>query len=95
MRSFSRGISARGRNELKRHLSGGKLTFRQAVLAKCYTCMGFYVDGKLDCTISACPLSPFMPYASKKTSKALAIPKNGVSGTALIKEGAGGYDVHR
>jgi hypothetical protein len=80
MRSITMGIAAKGRNELRKHLNGGRLTFKQAVLAKCYTCMGFYCDGKSDCAIPECPLYPFMPYASKKTSTALAIPKNGLSG---------------
>jgi hypothetical protein len=83
MRSLSKGISARGRNELKRHLEGGKLTFKQAILAKCYDCMGFYVDGKADCAIPECPLYPVMPY--RKTSTVLETPKNGVSGTERVR----------
>lgn len=56
------GKSAKGRKELINHLSGERLTARQAILAKCYECMGLYVDGKVDCEIQDCPLYPFMPY---------------------------------
>jgi hypothetical protein len=80
MRSLLNGILARGRNELKKHLNGGRLTFKQAILAKCYDCMGFYADGKADCAIPECPLYPVMPYGSKKTSVALETMKNGVAG---------------
>lgn len=77
MRSLSKGILARGRMELRKCLKGGKLTYKQAILAKCYDCMGYYIDGKTSCEIPECPLYPVMPY--KKTSKALETSKNGVA----------------
>lgn len=55
-------IKARGSKELKKYLEGGKLTFKQAILAACYFCMNGYVDGKVDCEIEGCPLYPIMPY---------------------------------
>ena len=48
---------ARGKKELLKHLSGKHLTRSEALLAKCYECMGYYVDGKADCRIYDCPLS--------------------------------------
>lgn len=56
------GIKARGASELKKHLSGSRLTARQAIKACCYECMGGYSDGKMDCNIPECPLYPFFPY---------------------------------
>ena len=56
------GISARGRAELIKFYSGRRVTPLQAVKAKCYDCMGYYVDGKRDCGQSDCPLYRFMPY---------------------------------
>lgn len=56
------GIKARGRNELIKHISGERLTQRQAILAKCFDCMGGYSDGKYNCGITDCPLYQFMPY---------------------------------
>lgn len=56
------GIKAKGKNELAKHLKGEKLTFKQAVLARCYDCTGGYTDGKYSCGIPHCPLHPFMPY---------------------------------
>ena len=60
------GIGARGRKELLKHLSGGRLTQRQAILAKCYDCMGYFTDGKEDCGIPECSLYPFMAYRPKE-----------------------------
>lgn len=57
------GISARGRAELIKFYSGRRVTPLQAVKAKCYDCMGYYVDGKRDCGQVDCPLHRFMPYA--------------------------------
>jgi hypothetical protein len=56
------GTEAHGRNELIRYLERGKLTLRDAVLAKCYECCGYYADGKSDCKMADCPLYGFMPY---------------------------------
>ncbi len=55
-------MNARGVKELNKHLSGVKLSLKQAILAKCADCMGFYVDGKIDCDIPDCPLYPHMRY---------------------------------
>jgi hypothetical protein len=59
------GIKARGGKELKKYLDGGRLTPKQMILATCYSCMGGYTDGKLDCGIKECPLYPVMPYRDK------------------------------
>ena len=56
------GVKARGRNELILHLQNEKLKRGQAILAKCYDCMGFYADGKVDCQVHRCPLYGYMPY---------------------------------
>jgi len=63
------GKTARGQKELLKHLSGGKLTFKQAIYARCYDCCGFYSDGKQDCNISRCPLHPFMAYNKNKANR--------------------------
>jgi len=64
------GKTARGRKELLKHLSGQKLTLKQAVLAHCYDCVGYYADGKQDCEMPDCPLHPFMPYNTNRIRKA-------------------------
>lgn len=63
------GLSAKGRGELIKYLNGEKCTQRQAILAKCYDCMGYYADGKVDCCIKRCPLYPYSPYSSKPAAK--------------------------
>jgi len=60
------GKTARGRQELLKHLDGGRLTLKQSVLAHCYSCMGYYSDGKQDCRLSKCPLWPFMAYNANR-----------------------------
>jgi hypothetical protein len=59
-------MKARGNKELKKYLYGDRLTQRQAIIAKCFDCMGQYIDGKIDCLILDCPLYPFMPYRNKE-----------------------------
>ena len=59
------GKKAIGQKELLKHLSGGKLTFKQAIYARCYDCMGMYADGKVDCKMPHCSLYPFYPYRKK------------------------------
>lgn len=54
-----------GRNYTLKWFDGGKLTFKQAILAKCFDCCGGYVDGLDDCGVKGCPLYPFMPYRGK------------------------------
>ena len=56
------GISAKGRTDLIKFVSGGRLTPLRAIQAKCYDCMGYYADGKRDCEQHDCPLHRFMPY---------------------------------
>jgi hypothetical protein len=60
------GKVARGRKELLKHLEGGRLTLRQATLAKCYDCMGYFSDGKIDCKMPKCPLHDFMAFNENK-----------------------------
>jgi len=63
------GKAARGQNELIKHLSGERLTLKQAVNAHCYDCMGFFADGKTDCSMPHCPLHPFMFYNKNRAKK--------------------------
>ncbi len=55
-------IRAKGFKEISKYSSGSRLTRKQAINAKCYDCMGGYVDGKVDCQIEDCPMYPWMPY---------------------------------
>lgn len=69
------GKTARGQKELLKHLSGQRLTLKQAVLAKCYDCSCFYADGKVDCKMPSCSLYPFMTFntdKSKRTSRTMS-----------------------
>ena len=61
------GKTAQGKNEYLSYLEQGKtLSYKQAILANCYQCMNYYLDGKTDCEIPDCPLYPYMPYRKDK-----------------------------
>jgi len=56
------GLTTVDKKYLLKHLCGEKLTPMQTIHAGCYACMGYYVDGKVDCCIPDCPNYPFMRY---------------------------------
>lgn len=58
-----------GRTNLLKHLEGQRLSARAAIIAKCCDCMGYYVDGRMDCKMPDCSLYPFMPYRENKGEK--------------------------
>ena len=68
--SYTYGVKAQGKKELGKHIKGEKLTFKMAVLAKCYFCMNGYSDGKISCEITECPLYRFMPYKNEVETNA-------------------------
>jgi hypothetical protein len=45
-----------------KYLKGSYLSLREAVLAHCAQCMGYYADGMADCECYLCPLYNHMPY---------------------------------
>lgn len=71
------GVTSRGKTQMLRHLNGDKLTRNQSISAKCFDCMGWYQDGRLDCRMPNCPLFPFRSYkeASKPVLKSPDIGK--------------------
>lgn len=56
-----------GKRYLLAHMTGKKLTARQAVLAKCTECMNGWHDGRVDCRIPDCPLYPWQPYKNSQS----------------------------
>ena len=82
------GATARGKRELLKYLDGGRLTRKQAMLAKCFECCNGYSDGKTDCRVRLCPLYAFMPYASPKKRPAKELsPGTRVELRERLKEG--------
>ena len=82
----------KGARELSLFEAGKRLTMKQMILAKCFECMGGYLDGKQDCEIPKCPLYPLMPYGAIKRQaisreKAPASPPEAKKG---LFEGHGG-----
>ena len=74
------GVTSRGKTQMLRHLNGEKLTRNQSISAKCFDCMGWYQDGRLDCRMPDCPLYPFRSYkdASKPVLSSPAIRRDAV-----------------
>ncbi len=65
LRQSKRDPTSAGRTQYLRFLNGEKLTYREAVLAKCYDCDGGHSDGRYDCEVLSCPLRMYMPYKGK------------------------------
>lgn len=65
IRQCQKDSASSGRTQYQRFLNGERLTYREAVLAKCYECAGGYSDGRYDCELPACPIYQFMPYKGK------------------------------
>ncbi len=59
-------MSGIGEANYQKHQEGKTLYRNQAIQAKCFECMGDYLDGRYDCLVKTCPLYPFMPYRGKK-----------------------------
>ena len=70
------GKQAKGRKELRSHLEGKRLTLRQMILAKCYDCMGYFADGKVDCNIPECALYPVMVYRKGYKPRSLKLSED-------------------
>lgn len=67
----------RGKKEYLQHLEGGKLlSYKQAVVAKCYECNCGFPDGTTDCKMPTCPLYGFMPFREggpiKRTTRTMS-----------------------
>jgi len=67
--SIQKSMPLSGRKHLMAHMEGKRLSFKQAILAKCYECMNGFIDGKQDCGVCDCPLYPYMPFSSRKALK--------------------------
>lgn len=65
IRQSKKDPTSAGRTQYLRFLQGEKLTYREALLAKCYDCDGGHSDGRYDCEVLSCPLRRYMPYKDK------------------------------
>ena len=66
LKAIKTGKGSKGQSYYRKFLNGGSVTYKGAVLAKCFECMGYYTDGRIDCGDTSCPLSPFRPYQGVK-----------------------------
>jgi uncharacterized protein YjdB len=66
------GLSAIGKTHLLKHIDGGKLSRKEAMQAKCYDCMGYFIDGRADCRIKNCPMFDYRPFKDRPESKKIA-----------------------
>lgn len=63
-RSAKTGRKKAGQKALLDHLSGKKITKRQAISAKCYDCNG--MGEQDDCDIVTCPLYGYSPMVTRR-----------------------------
>lgn len=63
------GKRAIGKKEWNKFVNAETLTYKEALLANCYECTGFYDTGKVDCLITTCPVYQYMPYKDARHSK--------------------------
>ena len=69
------GKMAAGRKDLINHLSGKRITQRQAIQATCYECQGYCSDGREDCDKSECPLYPFSQFNPNRSKRSTTCRK--------------------
>ncbi len=63
------GSAARGRQEILAYYEGKRLSASQAIKAKCYSCTGYYADGRGECFTPSCPLYGHMPFNKNRSKK--------------------------
>lgn len=56
LEEVKKGPRHQGQKEYVAYLEGKHITHKERILAMCYSCMGFYADGFLDCKNNSCPL---------------------------------------
>lgn len=64
-----KGAKGEGKKEYLKFLKGEPITPREGQKAKCYDCMSWFLDGKIDCINPLCPLYPFFIYNKTDTSQ--------------------------
>lgn len=79
------GKLARGKTEYLKYLRGEVLSRREAMLAKCFDCCCFYIDGKVDCITVSCPMYDFMPFREQKRIKAPRSEKQAANDQRLAR----------
>ena len=81
---------SRGLKLLISHLfDDARLSTKQAILAQCCQCMGYYSDGRDDCDCPACPLYKYMPYGKhRKVKKQAKIPLISVQDSGSTQKGS-------
>jgi hypothetical protein len=60
---------SKGLSIARKMASGDEISIREAVLAHCAMCLGWYADGLNDCNSQVCPLYPWMPYGEYRKKK--------------------------
>jgi len=66
-----------GKTRYLKYLTGEKLSYKQAITAKCAECRNGFEDGLgTDCGIQTCPLYPFSPWSLKPADKRAVKPRS-------------------
>ena len=67
LESAKGGKRRMGQTFLVKYLTGGKLTQRQSIKAKCYDCDGMGETGQ--CDLVECPLFPYSPFQERSRER--------------------------
>ena len=65
MKQSKKDRNSVGKTQYQRLLNDEELTYREAIMAKCYDCDGGHTGGLYDCEVVSCPLHIYMPYFNK------------------------------
>jgi len=80
--SIQRSPKCSGKQELLAHMAGKTISRKQAMQAKCFECCNGFIDGRVDCGISDCPLYAWMPYRASRPTlvrrKSKQTPESGL-----------------
>ena len=61
-----RGAASQGKTAFIKFITGKPIARKEAALAKCFECMGYFQDGRIDCQGYDCPLYLFYPYKGQR-----------------------------
>ena len=76
---------AKGKTEYLKWLHGERLSRKEAMDANCYICMGYYIDGRIECNIQLCPMRDYMVYNPKKIKRQMSDEQRKICGERLQK----------
>lgn len=76
---------AQGKMEYLRWLKGEQISRKEAMDANCYVCMGYFVDGRGECSVRLCPMRDYMMYNPERIKRHMSEEQKKASALHLEK----------